>query len=43
MQGGSCEVFHARWVTQGGIHKVGYARYESPSEIFHSLIFIHFI
>ena len=45
MQGGS----HARWITRGelrevgltrdGLREVDYARYESPSEMFHSLIF----
>ena len=37
---------YARWVsrkvglTRGGLREVDYARYESPSEMFHSLIFI---
>ena len=45
MQGGLREVDYARWVTRGVSHvrwvsrEVDYARYESPSEMFHSLIF----
>ena len=36
MQGGGLrEVSYARWVSR----EVDYARYESPSEMFHSLIF----
>ena len=31
-----------RWVTRGGLHEVDHARYESPSEIVHSLIFLNF-
>ena len=44
-RGGLCEVDYVRWVMRGGSHvrwvsrKVDYARYESPSEMFHTLIF----
>ena len=48
----SCEAGYARWITRGGLCKVSYARwvsrevdytrYESPSEMFHSLIFLFF-
>ena len=43
MQGGLCKVGYARWITRGGLREVDYARYESPSELFHSLIFFHFM
>ena len=30
---------YTRWVKRGELREVDYARYESPSEMFHSLIF----
>ena len=46
--GGVCKVGYTRWDTQGGLCEVGYAGWvmrdglrESPSEVFHSLIFLY--
>ena len=41
-RGRLCKVDYVRWVTRGGLREVDYARYESPSEMFHSLIFFTF-
>ena len=43
MRGGSHKVDYVRWIMQGGLREVDYARYESPSEMFHSLIFTFFL